>query len=242
MKKQTFLAIGLIAGLLSGMCVQSFAAGPIQRIAASINDSFSLSVNGEDKTLPDDSHILVYNNRSYLPVRAVSELLNCKVDWDDASKKISINQKNIKKDDGKIETEKPAAGDDTKTDTDVTDYKELPQIYEVTGFRADAESYFADEYGDRLYIKIKNKEDGILRMVSSSVKFTVNGKTYTANDALTGYWDTRWYTEYMDKDDELEGYLRLPNELDAFDSFDVYFEVQRDGSADKYGVTFHIKK
>ena len=70
----------------------------------------------------------------------------------------------------------------------------------------------------------------------------VNGKTYTANDALTGYWDTRWYTQYMDKDDELEGYLRLPNELDNFDNFDVYFEVQRDGSTDKYGVNFHIKK
>ena len=46
----------------------------------------------------------------------------------------------------------------------------------------------------------------------------------------------------MDKDDELEGYLRLPNELDNFDNFDVYFEVQRDGSTDKYGVNFHIKK
>ena len=46
----------------------------------------------------------------------------------------------------------------------------------------------------------------------------------------------------MDKDDELEGYLRLPNELDNFDNLDVYFEVQRDGSTDKYGVNFHIKK
>ena len=242
MKKQTFLAAGLVIGLVSGMCVQSFAAGPIQRIAASINDSFSVSVNGENKSLPDDSHILVYNNRSYLPVRAVSEMLGCKVDWDDATKKISITQDSGKKDDGKIDTEKPTTGDDNKSDTSKSDYKALPQIYEVTGFRADAESYFTDEYGDRLYIKLKNKEDGILRLVSSSVKFTVNGKTYTANDALTGYWDTRWYTQYMDKDDELEGYLRLPNELDNFDNFDVYFEVQRDGSTDKYGVNFHIKK
>ena len=239
MKKQTFLAAGLVIGIVSGMCVQSFAAGPIQRIAASINDSFSISVNGENKSLTDDSHILVYNNRSYLPVRAVSEMLGCKVDWDDATKKISITQDSGKKDDGKIDTEKPTTGNDSKNDASKSDYKALPQIYEVTGFRADAESYFTDEYGDRLYIKLKNKEDGILRLVSSSVKFTVNGKTYTANDALTGYWDTRWYTQYMDKDDELEGYLRLPNELD---SFDVYFEVQRDGSTDKYGVNFHIKK
>ena len=98
MKKQTFLAAGLVIGLVSGMCVQSFAAGPIQRIAASINDSFSISVNGEAKSLPDDSHILVYNNRSYLPVRAVSEMLGCKVDWDDTTKKISITQDNGKKD------------------------------------------------------------------------------------------------------------------------------------------------
>lgn len=54
------------------------------------NSDFKLKINGYN--IQTENPIIVFNNRSYLPVREISELLNFKVDWDGEEKNVIIER------------------------------------------------------------------------------------------------------------------------------------------------------
>jgi hypothetical protein len=240
MKNKGWLATGLVVGLIAGSCASAFAADGIQYIKASINDTFKFEVNGQQTELPDEYKVIVYNNRTYLPVRAIGDMVGAGVDWDDTSKTVKLTTTDNSGNSNQSEALPGSTGSDGSQNAESKTYKTLPQIYETTKFRVDAEEYFTDDYGDRLYIKLKNKETGVLRLVSKATTYTIDGKTYGLSDITTGYWDTRWYTQYMEEDGTLEGYLRLPRDLEEFDKMTVHIELQYDGSDKTYPVEFDI--
>ncbi len=264
MKKRGFFALGLAAGMVVSGCVSAFASDgslsdAVQHVTASINDSFSFIVDDKLQTIPDEYSVIVYNNRSYLPVRAVGEMLGADIEWDGNTNTAYITTKENEPDDDSDVGDNSGDSDDN-SDIDSNDegdgdnaddngnavkepeieYKELPQVYENTYFRVTAEAYFTDSYGDRLYLSIKNKEDGVLRLVSSKTTYKIDGKEYTYLSALSGYWDTRWYTQYMEKDDELEGYIRLPRGVTGFENMSLHVELQYDGKTDTHSIDFDI--
>ena len=81
MKKYGLAVSCLICGLLLGLGVQTFAADSIRHVTASINETFRFVVDGEETELPEEYDVLVYNNRTYLPVRAVGDMLGAQIDW-----------------------------------------------------------------------------------------------------------------------------------------------------------------
>jgi Tol biopolymer transport system component len=233
MKNKGWLTTGLVVGLIAGSCASAFAADGIQYIKASINDTFKFEVNGEAKALDDEYELLVYNNRSYLPVRGIGEMLGADIDWDDASKTIKIDTSKL--------SNNNTENDSNSSTAEKTEYKTLPQIYENLDFRVTATGFYSDDVkGDTVYLQIKNKEDKVLRLVSAKTTYTINDKTYTTNDVDSVFWDTRWYTQYVEKDKELEGYLRLPIDLDEYDNMTVHIELQYDGESSTQSVDFNI--
>lgn len=241
MTKKGWMAAGLTVGLIAGSCVSAFAAEGLKYVQASINDTFKFQVNGEAKTLDDEYTVLVYKDRTYLPVRGIGELMGADIDWDDATKTVLIDTSKLV---GNGDTDKPDTPN-TGTDEEPTiEYKSLPQIYEDYYLRVDAETYFEDKDGDRLFIKLKNKTDGkVLRLVSAETNYTYEGKTYTMKDVDSVNWDTRWYTKYIEEDQELEGYLRLPKDLEMADGgeLQVHIALQFDGESQLRPVDFNLK-
>jgi hypothetical protein len=84
--------VALLAFLLTG----AFAAGAaasngIQRVDAFLRPDFKLIVDG--KTAQLDNPILVYDDTSYLPVRAISSLLGANVNWDNSSNTAYVNSR-----------------------------------------------------------------------------------------------------------------------------------------------------
>lgn len=233
MNKKSVLAIGLAAGLVLGMGTQAFASDAVKRVSAAVNETFKFVVNGENVNVSDEYDVLVHNNRTYLPVRAVSEMVGADIQWDEDSKTVNI-------------THKQADPEPSEPNEPVTpskpEYKKFPQIYENTNFRVDAMAYFTDTYGDRLYIKIKNKEEGVLRLNSSATTYEINGVTYDFKKVDAAQWDTRWYTQYIEKDGELEGYLRLPRDLDDFENLTLHIELQYDGKDETHSVEFNLAR
>lgn len=95
MKKKMSAALTAIAAL-GGMGSGAYAAANVQTIKAFLNPSIKFNVDGQPVQLKNSSGAVVapitYNNTTYLPVRAVSDLLGVTVNFDAASNTISLGE------------------------------------------------------------------------------------------------------------------------------------------------------
>lgn len=84
MKKKWILMLAVV--MLFAFTAGVVAAPDVQQITAKLATDFKITLNGNAWAPKDadgsDLYPLVYKNRTYLPVRAVAEALNVKVDWD----------------------------------------------------------------------------------------------------------------------------------------------------------------
>ncbi|MDR1065895.1 MAG: copper amine oxidase N-terminal domain-containing protein [Clostridiales bacterium] len=73
------IAVGAAAMAVIAASVSVYAAN--SKVEVWVTDSFKINFDGKDKTLPDDYHILNYQDRIYLPFRYVAEELGAKVSF-----------------------------------------------------------------------------------------------------------------------------------------------------------------
>ena len=223
--KKRYLVLGIAAGFLLSLGVQTYAQDAVSTVAAWIRNDYRIEYNGEEKKLPEGYQILVYQNRTYLPLRYVGELLGADIQWDGETNTASIFQE---KNPGIIDT---------------TGYGVLPQSVETLNYRITATALMGkdDAEGARLYLSLKNKSDSVLRLDQGSTVFEIDGKEYTYRDVDSLLYDSRWYTTYLEKDAEAEGYLRLPKEAKEASQITITFHLTQDGNTEPIPVTFRLK-
>lgn len=86
--------IGVIAAVSAGTMVTAYAEPAEQVINAYFYD-YNIIINGADKSdTPEDSRPFIYNNRTYVALRYISELLGKEVLWDGDTLTIYINDIN----------------------------------------------------------------------------------------------------------------------------------------------------
>lgn len=223
--KKRYLVLGIAAGFLLSLGVQTYAQDAVSTVAAWIRNDYRIEYNGEEKKLPEGYQILVYQNRTYLPLRYVGELLGADIQWDGETNTASIFQE---KNPGIIDT---------------TGYGVLPQSVETLDYRITATALMGkdDAEGARLYLSLKNKTDSVLRLDQGSTVFEIDGKEYTYRDVDSLLYDSRWYTTYLEKDAEAEGYLRLPKEAKEASRITITFHLTQDGNTEPIPVTFRLK-
>jgi hypothetical protein len=79
-----FITLVLISTLAAG----AWAAAGLPTVTAFLDANIAFIFDGERRTLPPDTTVLVYQNRTYVPTRFVAESLGAKVDWDAPTKTI----------------------------------------------------------------------------------------------------------------------------------------------------------
>lgn len=85
-------AIGLVVGMCLMVSVTVFASGTTEKINAFINNSIKIKIDG--KEFSSDFPILVFDGRTYLPLRTVGEdILNMVVDWDGETQTVLMDSK-----------------------------------------------------------------------------------------------------------------------------------------------------
>ena len=93
-RKAVGVGVDYIAALVMSM---PFAAALTQK---NITVGRGVTIYVDDRKInPGDANgnpvePMLYNGTTYLPIRAVSEMLDCKVDWDDTSKTATITKEN----------------------------------------------------------------------------------------------------------------------------------------------------
>lgn len=79
----------LLIGIIILLSATSFAGGYFKRIDVLINGT-KIEVDG--KKIETDTEPFIYNSRTFVPIRAVSEGLGCEVKWDDNTSSVIINR------------------------------------------------------------------------------------------------------------------------------------------------------
>lgn len=226
--RKRYILLGAAAGFLLSLGVQTYAQDALTAVSAWIRNDYRIEYNGEEQNLPDGYDILVYQDRTYLPLRYVGELLGADIQWDKETNTASIQQEKTP---------------DTSDVIDTTVYGTLPQSVETLDYRITATSLMGkdDREGARLYLSLKNKNDTVLRLDQGSTVFEIDGKKYDYGDIDSLYYDSRWYLYYLEKDQEVEGYLRLPPEASDASHVTVTVNLTRDGQSEPIPVTFRLQ-
>lgn len=88
--RKTRTIIFLCVFFVMSATIGVFAADTIKKVEAYLRSDFQVFLNG-DKV--DVGPVLIYENRSYLPLRTVGELVDAEVVWNEENKGIYINQR-----------------------------------------------------------------------------------------------------------------------------------------------------
>jgi len=87
-------AIVLILAMSVMMCGVGVFASSVEEVRAISAPHFTIVVDGEKKIFynaqGDEVHPIVYNGTTYLPLRAIGELMDKNVNWDQSSKTVSL--------------------------------------------------------------------------------------------------------------------------------------------------------
>ena len=65
-----------------------------KKLTVETGNAVTVKVDSTDVVFPDAQPFVDENGRTQVPIRAVSEMLDCKVDWDDTSKTATITKEN----------------------------------------------------------------------------------------------------------------------------------------------------
>lgn len=95
MKKKMAAALTAFA-LLGSMGTEVYAGSNLQEIKAFLNTAIKFKMDGQPVQLKNSSGAVIapitYNNTTYLPVRAVSDLLGVAVNYDASSNTILLGE------------------------------------------------------------------------------------------------------------------------------------------------------
>ena len=95
MKRMRTAVIAL--ALTGALAVGAVAATTVQKITADLRPDMTVQVDGEARTMLDQKGNIVYpisyNGTTYLPVRALGEILGQNVAWDSATQTVILTEK-----------------------------------------------------------------------------------------------------------------------------------------------------
>lgn len=251
MAKKRYFALGMALGIAVTAGAQVYAADTVNTVTAYLRNSFSITYDGEvqDKK---DYDLLVYKDRSYMPVRYLSEMLGCDVKWDEAAKSITIAKPAETPKATVPDNEKPSQNGGKTPVLDNTGYGTLPQSKETLDYKLTATFLGVEQDSDNpegrcLYIRLTNKSDNKnMRLDQGSTVFDINGVKSKYQTVDPELYDKKWYTQIaygtdVEKDkNEIEGYIRLPKTITSKDMVTVTTNITIDGQSAPIPVTFKL--
>lgn len=156
MKKKVFVTI-MVSTVIASMATGAYGATKLQEIKAYLNSGISIKVDGTPTQLQDTNGNAVlpitYKNTTYLPIRAVSDVLGVAVNYDSKTETVHLGEKvdgiSIAKNfDSMYHTKDPA--DTTYNDKD---YKEA-YYDDALGNRSTGFMLFPKGQYQKLYLQI----------------------------------------------------------------------------------------
>ena len=241
MNKFKYFISGVLIGSIFVGGVSAFANPEIPK---SITKWVKLKVNG---ITTNENSAFVYDNKTYVPVRFISEQLGAEVGWDKYSSTVSINKPIPEQDENNppvIEPEVKPEDSTPKPSTPAVEYKKLPQSSLVGGANIEVYSISHRNNHTYVYLKIKNTAKNPVQLISNEAYLETSDGTYKqANVAPEDYFrfDQTWYNDIRE-DETREGYILLPSIPKNINQGTLHLKVlQNDGSKNERESSVNIE-
>lgn len=236
MKKWKVALTGFVLGAL---LTTPALASAYKIVQAQLMHDVLFNINGTPAGSPSNQPVLNYNGYIYVPVRFVSESMNCDVNFDAITKKVTITspepeivEKVVEK-----EVEKIVYVDKTD-DSDYVVYHKLPVTIYKDGYEITLRTVMMDDEDGggikrtRTYLTVENTDVNKITVMPYEAKLTLDGVEYDVSNTGGGRWDDAW-NDSIRKEEEQEGYI-LFNGVDyEYSKGTLEFQVcSNDGSGD----------
>jgi hypothetical protein len=238
-----------IAGILTGIILTASIPVVAANITAVADSSINLMINGVMKTLPEDVSILLYNNRTYLPLRYIAEELGADVNWHDADRLVTVvmpEPEVVEKIvevpvEVKVEVERIVYRDRETGEQSTVALSELPVSSTRDRIRLRAENIYVFNGGaagggrtTRLEVSLNNDGNrGDVRFLYSQAVLIADGIEYKTDDASFFAWDERFFSSYIPQGEEYAGYLVFPRVPASAKEFTLKVPVERQWDSSK---------
>jgi len=101
-KNKTLVIITAVCVIITLATVALAATGGLEEIKAYLNHDVKIYYNGELQTMQDangkEVYPISYQGTTYVPIRAVSNMLDINIDWEGTTKSVFVGRSGIEKD------------------------------------------------------------------------------------------------------------------------------------------------
>lgn len=92
--KKSMFALFMAVAILAGITIGANGADTLKAVSAYLNYGITIKYNGEEQILKTEKgeriYPITYQGSTYVPIRAVSNILGVGVDWDQATKTVLL--------------------------------------------------------------------------------------------------------------------------------------------------------
>lgn len=247
MKLRTFkIPMVFLVGILVGVMITGVVAAQTNlQVSAFLDNGISVIFNGQQKTLPSDMDIIIYNNRTYTPARFIAEELGAEVGWDPISRSVMITWEEPEV----TEPVEPEPVDEEEDETEeVTrprgDYREVPITKITSDVIVGLTNITFNDNDTWFYFDVEGRLNQPIQFDQRSAKLTVNGTTYLQPEVknIVNPIDTRWFNDIRE-DERVSGWIKFG----AYDEDEVDYMILEvdyvinDGSQRRTTLKFEIE-
>lgn len=181
--RKTVLTLALVLALVFCFAAGAAAANTLESISAYLNHGVTIRYNGEEQILKNASgsrvYPITYNGTTYLPVRAISDMLGINVDWDQATQTVILGEKPdgtdlidtfkiYYRDDGCKQTQSADKQDKDISGVNCSHWIEMSGLYFATGSITQEVSFNVGGGYDTVTFKYYSDDDAILRVLGDN--------------------------------------------------------------------------
>ena len=248
MKSWKIGILGFAAGAMV-MGVSPVFASVYKTVQAQIMADVMFDVDGNVVASPSNQPVLYYNGYIYVPLRFVSEALECQVSFDPVMKRVAMVSPEAEVIEKVVEKEvEKIVYVDKSDDPDYVVYNKLPVTVYKDGYEVTLKNIMMDDEENagmrrtRTYLKVENTDVTKISVMPYEAKLILDDKEIDVSIA-GGRWDDAW-SENIKKDEQKEGYILFNGVEYGYTKGSLEFQVRvNDGSGDVIDtIRFDFKK
>lgn len=229
---------GFIAGAVT-VATLGTAIGADTVVVGTLKPNISFKIDGNITKAPHSMTPINYNGYTYVPVRYISEMLGCNVEWNAYGDMVIVDFPEDRIKEVVREVEKIVYVDSSDK-VDGTVYKTLPVRLVTSDAEINVKGITRDDVLNttKVMLKVKNteSENRNIQLDQDRCVLIADGKEYNLTERVS-YTDSRWYNNIR-SDEEVEGYLTFDLVPEDVKEFTLKLVTTKNGKSTTSTINF----